>query len=147
MTKEQTLESIQNAKKYHEIQMEKISGLIYGKVITDPTAVSKRECNFGHWLYSEEAHLRDILGAQFFESIEKTHGKWHEQYYKIYEIFYQKPKKGLISKMLKRDKVKQLEIDKAKLYYVELKQCTNELLNYMAISERRVLALSESKFQ
>ena len=147
MTREQILESIQNARKYHEMQMEKIRGLVSGKKIEDPTAVSKRECAFGKWIYEDEQYLRDILGAQFYESIEMQHAKWHEQYYKIYQIFFTKPKKGLLAKVLKQNKISQLELDKARLYYVELRQCTEELLKFITSSERRVMALSDSKFQ
>ncbi|MCD6258496.1 MAG: CZB domain-containing protein [Helicobacteraceae bacterium] len=146
MTKQQTLDSIQTARKYHEVQMQKISALVSGKTIVDPTSVSKRECAFGQWIYDEEKHLRVILGSQFYEAIEQLHGKWHEQYYKIYEIFFTKPKNGLFSKVLKLNKVSMLELDKAKLYYAELQQNTQELLKMMSISERRVMALSDSKF-
>ena len=148
MTREQTVESIQKAKKYHELQMQKIEALVYGKDITDPTAVSKRECNFGKWLYEDESHLKAVLGAQFYEKIEMLHGKWHEQYYKIYEIFFTKPaKKGLIAKVFNQNKVSPLDMDKAKLYYAELKENTENLFQAILACERRVMALSESKFQ
>ncbi|MDY0121086.1 MAG: CZB domain-containing protein [Sulfurimonas sp.] len=147
MTKQQTLESIQTARKNHEVQMQKINALVSGKTIVDPTSVSKRECTFGKWLYEDEKYLREILGAQFYETIEQLHGKWHEQYYKIYEIFFTKPKPGLLSKVLKLNKVSMLEQDKAKLYYAELQQNTQELLNMMSVSERRVMALQDSKFK
>ena len=147
MTKQQTLDAIQTAKKYHEVQMEKINALVSGKSVVDPTAVSKRECELGKWIYDDEEHLRDILGAQFYENIERLHGKWHEQYYKIYEIFFIKPKQGLLSKLFKQDEISQLERDKAKLYYAELKQNTEELLKIITSSQRRVNALSESKFE
>ena len=147
MTKQQTLESIQTARKNHEVQMQKINALVSGKTIVDPTSVSKRECAFGKWLYEDEKYLREILGAQFYETIEQLHGKWHEQYYKIYEIFFTKPKAGLLSKVLKLNKVSMLEQDKAKLYYAELQQNTQELLNMMSVSERRVMALQDSKFK
>lgn len=147
MTKQQTLDSIQTARQNHETQMEKINALVSGKTIVDPTSVSKRECAFGKWIYDDAQHLREILGAQFYEKLESLHGKWHEQYYKIYEIFFTKPKPGLLFKVLKLNKVSPLEMDKAKLYFAELQQNTQDLLNMLSISERRVMALSDSKFK
>jgi hypothetical protein len=39
-----------------------------------------------------------------------------------------------------------LELDRAKLYYSELEETTEELLKALGSSERRIGALKESKF-
>ncbi|MBU1989248.1 CZB domain-containing protein [bacterium] len=147
MDKAKTLESIQNARRSHEAQMAKIETLIAGKSIDDPTAVSKTKCGFGMWLYAEENHVKEILGSQFYNNLESLHAQWHNDYFRIYQIFFkEEKKKGFFSKFLPFNKVDQMEIDKAKLYFSELQVLTNELLHALGSSERRISALNESKF-
>ena len=146
MTKNQTLDSFKIAKKYHELQMVKIGTLISGRDVIDLASYYKEDCNFGRWIYENEAHLRKILGAHFYETLEQVHEKWHEEYQKIYEIIFSKPKRGEISKNPKKNKVTQMDLDKAAFYYTELKLCSQKLLKTMVSSERRIMALSEAMF-
>jgi len=146
MNKENALNAIHEAKKAHELQMEKIEATINGKDIQNPTAVVRTECSFGRWLYDENNHIKEILGLQFFTNLEVAHTKWHNEYMKIYDIFFEGRKKAFFSDKLKPKKVSEMDLDKAKLYYVELKETTDELLRAIASSERRLSALSESKF-
>jgi len=148
MTKQEMLDSIENAKKTHLEQMHKIRSVINGKKIENPTALSKRECECGIWFYSHEKVMKDILGAQLFERLDKNHEQWHVEYFNIYNIFFKKEqkKRGLLSKVLKRDKIDSLTIDKAKLYYSELERSTDELLKVSESASRRVAALKDAKF-
>jgi hypothetical protein len=43
-------------------------------------------------------------------------------------------------------KIDEMELDKVKLYFSELKVTTKELLKILGSSERRISALPESKF-
>lgn len=148
MDKEATIESIQKARQVHGEQMSKIAALISGQSIQDPTALSQRECLFGQWFYGNEEHLKRILGMQFFTKLEENHSQWHKQYHKIYTIFFsaKSKKQGFFSKIVGANKVSPLELDKAKLYYAELKDNTEELVKIMMACERRIGALSDSKF-
>ncbi len=147
MNKEKTLESIQNARKAHLSQMDKIEAAIDGKSIEEPTALAKTKCAFGQWLYADENHLRDIMGSLFYENIEVLHAKWHSEYLRIFEILFKGEKKGFFSKILGTPKVDEMQMDRVKLYYSELKATTEELLKALASSQRRISALSESKFK
>ena len=147
MTKAQTLESVKKAREAHLLQMDKIEAVIEGKKIENPTAVSKKECDFGHWIYDESNNVKGLIGIQFYEKLDAKHEQWHMEYFKIYNIFFKEKKKGLFSKLLGRNSVDPLELDKAKLYYSELKATTEELLKVLGSAERRLEALSESKFR
>ncbi len=100
MDKEKTLASIQNARRAHEAQMSKIKATINGERVENPTAVSKTKCDFGIWLYDDENHLRNILGSLFYDNMEVLHGKWHSEYLRIFEIFFQEQKKVFLQKYL-----------------------------------------------
>lgn len=146
MDKAKTLESIQNARRAHEAQMAKIKDAIRGNKVDNPTVVSKTKCDFGKWLYDDENHLRDILGSFFYDNMETIHAKWHSEYFRIFDIFFKEEKKSFFAKILGSSKTSEMELDKAKLYYSELEETTQELLKALGSSERRIGALQESKF-
>ncbi|MBU1659324.1 CZB domain-containing protein [bacterium] len=147
MDKDHTIESIQNARKAHESQMEKIALLIEGKAVENPTAVSQTKCEFGKWLYSDDHHIKQILGSQFYDNIETLHSRWHVEYVRIFNIVFKEEKKSFLSKFLGVQKLDPMTLDKVKLYHSELNVTTSELLKALASSERRIMALPESKFR
>lgn len=146
MDKAQSLEAIQNARRAHELQMKKIVAVINGEKVDNPTAVNKTQCDFGKWFYAEDGRLPKLLGALFYNELEVLHAKWHMEYVRLFEIFFQNKKQGFFSKVLGTNKVSDMDLDRAKLYYSELETTTNELLKALGVSERRLGALNESLF-
>lgn len=146
MDKSKSLTAIESARKSHELQMAKIEALISGKDVENPTAVAKTQCEFGKWLYNQDNRVKEILGTQFYTEIETLHGKWHNEYLRVFEIFFKDKKPKFFSIFTGASKIKVMDLDKAKFYYSELKVTTNELLRVLASSQRRILALSDSKF-
>ena len=148
MNKEEMLKSLENAKKLHITQMQKIDSLLRGETIENPTAVGKTECEYGQWFYGNKEQVLPILGAQLYERIDKLHEEWHFGYARIFNIFFKDKdkKQGLFSKLLGGSKADSLDIDKGKLYYAELADVTKGLLSATDIAIRRVGALNESKF-
>jgi len=147
MNKEETLKALEDAKRSHIEQMGKIVQLLSKKQILDPTPLNKKECEFGKIFYGNRETFYTILGAQFYEKLDFLHERWHKDYAKINVLFFQENKNGLFSKLLGANKIDPLAYDKAKLYYVELKSITDELLRVLDISLRRVEALNDSKFK
>ena len=148
MDKEKTVEAIVNARKAHETQMKKIVALLKGKEVDNPTAVLKTECDFGKWLYADDSNLKELLGSLFYTNLENLHARWHIEYSRLFEIFFKNKKKaGFFSKIFGSDKVEDMELDKAKVYYSELEATTKELIQVIASSQRRIEALREDKFK
>ena len=147
MRKDEMIAAINNAKEVHLEQMKKIKAEIAGKDIENPTPLGKMECECGLWFHANEKIMKDILGLQLFERLDRNHEQWHKDYENIYNLFFkEEKKKGFLSKIMTSSKKNMLKIDKAKLYYSELKKDTEELLNTSDIALRRVAALNESKF-
>ena len=147
MTKDQMLDAIENAKTVHMQQMQKIESEIAGKKIDNPTALGKMDCACGVWFHANEAVMKEILGLQLFERLDEKHEQWHKDYASIYNIFFKKEeKKGLLSKIIGSSSSDSMKIDKAKLYYSDLKKDTQELLKVSDSALRRVAALNDSKF-
>ncbi|MEA3228057.1 MAG: CZB domain-containing protein [Campylobacterota bacterium] len=146
MDKNTTLEGLAKVKKYHEAQMLKIEKLLDGGTVETPTPITKTQCDFGVWLYAQENHLEEIVGERFYKDIEDAHADWHLEYIKVYNIFFKENKKGFFSNLIGNNKIDPLEIDKAKMYYHELQDYSKKLLGALAISERRLNAICETKF-
>ena len=148
MNRNETLEAIAKARSSHESQMTKIENLIAGEEVASPTALPKTQCAFGKWLYAKENHLEEILGSLFFNNLETKHAQWHSEYIRVHDIFFkEEKKKGFFSNLLGSKKIDDLEIDKAKLYFTELSVTTKELLAVLSSCERKVSAMSDSKFE
>jgi hypothetical protein len=146
MDKNETLKSILAAKKAHIDRMNKVKSRLDGVSEDELVLVSKQECGFGIWFYSDE-RLKRMLGTQFYENLETLHTKWHIEYQKLYELCYEnRNKKGLFSKLVGNNKVSKMVIDKAKLYYSDLEITTGELIKAIDSSYRRLNALNESYF-
>jgi|FLOH01.1.fsa_nt_gi hypothetical protein len=146
MNKEQALVDIHEAKHALVVQMRKMEDLIGGMDVPNPIAAAKEKCEFGKWLYSYDNHMREILGEQFYKRLEVLHKKWFVDYMKIFDMFVHEDEKTFLSKLLHGGNISSLNLDKAKLYFLELKETTTELLVALDKSERRLNALNESKF-
>ena len=146
MNKEETIDALQRAREAHLEQMDKIASLIEGKDVDNFTPVSKMKCQFGQWLYGDTQRMKSILGVQFYENLDTTHEAWHMQYAKIHAIFANGKKEGLFSKIFATHKIDPLDLERAKVYYKDLEQTTKDLLRLLDANQRRVQALSPSKF-
>ena len=147
MTKSQTLQAIEKVKLSHIEQMQKIELMLRGVSVENPTTVSKMKCEFGEWLYGENsAFIANILGAQFYEQLDREHEAWHIEYAKIYTLLFQKKQEGFFTKVFFSNKPDILAIDKAKTYYMELESTTKQLLKILEKSTRRISAINASKF-
>jgi len=151
MDKIQTLKLIDKIKASHERQMHKLELLMSDKDVDSIAPLAKTECELGKLMYSNEDALRRVVGSLFYEKLDVIHEKWHNEYSNIFNIFneyvqYKSTHKGLFSKLIGGKKVSDMDIDKAKLYYSELKLTTQELLHIIDVSRRRIAALAETKF-
>lgn len=147
MKKAVVLRELENTKRVHIEQMEKIELLLEGYFITEPTELAKTDCEFGRLFYGNKDDFLPLIGAQFFHKIDLLHEKWHNEYANVYEIFYKVRDQGIFSKLRGTHKIKQVEYDKANMYYSRLNKTTTQLLRMLDISIRRVSSLNDSKFK
>jgi len=140
MSKAEVLEKIKNAKNAHNANMKKALLLSEGIPLEgDPVPVGFRECAFGKWLYGDEAQVRRALGEAQYSEIETLHKAWHDEYNKIYDVYYKDGKKGFLGKLFGgRPKLSELEREKAKNYCGDLKEITWSLTKKMEAIEKRV---------
>lgn len=103
-----------------------------------PVAVNHKECDFGKWLYGNEANLKAAAGYAVYDEIETLHREWHEEYAKIYKLYYEDTKQGVFSKMLGVGrKMSELDQEKAKAYLDDMKKITWSLTKKLESLEKR----------
>ena len=143
--KNRMIEALKNARKSHKLQMGTISSMINGDKVTEKLELDKNKCEFGKWLYNDTNRVKSILGSQFYAILDDEHTRWHSECQKISDILAVE-KKGVISKLLGSEKPDHMRFEKAEIYYAQLELKTEELLKILTSSERRLVALHESKF-
>jgi len=142
--KEQYIQNTHQAKNNIEKEMVKLELALNGTQVDEVKLSNKFECDFGQWFH-QAYHLKEIFGPQLYEKIDFLHSEWHSIYGKIYAIYFQEKKKGFFSKLLHKEP-SELEKDKARAYYDDLKKLAAELEKTLEVCERRLSALGESKF-
>lgn len=149
MQKETIVKNIEKARKSHLTQLQKAQFLVRGMPLdVEPTALSKYKCLFGSWLYGDEAFIKKALGASFFSEIEALHSQWHDEYQKIYQIYYVDSGKGLLSKLLgKKAKISSLDQDRVQTYLTELDRTTQALIKKIDLMKRRINSLPAGQFE
>ncbi|MHC3994073.1 hypothetical protein ACXWTF_04545 [Thiomicrolovo sp. ZZH C-3] len=141
MKKNDALQVVAQAKKLQNGEMQKVM-LMVKKIPLDGDAVatSYLECGVDKTLREDEEGLKKLVGASLIEEIEALHKAWHDEYYKIYEL-YQK-EKGLVSKLFGgQPKLSELDQEKANSYSSDLKELTRKIINRLEAAEGRLKLL------
>ncbi len=147
MNREESVKAVLKVKEYHEDMISNIRGLVNGRDVEILPPVAKTKCTLGLWLYNPENRVKDILGLIFYEKIDALHEKWYDEYINIYNIFNKKEKKSFLSKIMGSNKIKMMDMDRAKAYYADLEITTEKILTELDKSHRRFLALSNASFE
>ncbi|MEA1918741.1 MAG: hypothetical protein U9N52_02785 [Campylobacterota bacterium] len=143
MTKESILESIENIKQTHRLNLKYIDFCIKGLPLKErPIALHHTECSVHQWINGEEVALIKGLQDDILREITLLHEQWHEEYAKIYAIHYPEgKKKGLLGKLFKKKKeLTPMELEKAKAYYNDLQNTSALLIKKLDSLIRRVNA-------
>lgn len=140
MSKETAMEALKNAKAAHKRNMQKVLLLSEGMPLQgDAVAVDHESCEFGKWLYGDP-NAEKAMGGILFPEIEKLHRHWHEEYHRIYEIYYEgRNKPGMMSKLFgSRPKLTADEKEEMLSLVDELKEMTWTLTKKLETAERRL---------
>ena len=148
MTKQEMIDAIETASQIHKDQMQKVRIIVKGEDVDEPTPLGKMECACGQWFYGNKEIMIKIFGHQLFERLDKLHTQWHEEYAKIYEIYFehQKRKEGEIGKLFFQN-LSEKQRDELHTYYKALKEVTQSLMDVTQSALRRVHALQNAKFE
>ena len=152
MEKRDVVEHLRAAKAAHIKWVQKAKLLINGlDVEEDNIPVDATECKFGKWFYSEGQILNSLssIPSKEIDSIEELHSKLHDEYLKIFNIYFNKVKAGLLCKIfgLKRRNVTDEEHRLARDFYDSLEIISKDLLKEINILEKKLIAVSEEEIK
>lgn len=151
MKKEDVLEHLRAAKSAHIKWVQKAKLLINGVEIEQGAIpVDSTECNFGKWFYSDGQILNSLSNnpMECMQNIEKLHFDLHDQYLKIFNIYFSKEKQtGFFAKLFgfKRKEISKAEHELAETYYRGMEDISKQLLDEINRLERRLIAIPEEK--
>jgi hypothetical protein len=143
-----TLRLLSDAKKGHVSWVHRAQLLIDGLPIDkDAVPLSCRDCEFGQWFYEHGQKLSVLGNVPYLNEIEKVHFDTHDQYMKIYRIYFAKNSRSLLSKLLSsKKKISDEDKELAKEHFKKLQIASNQLLNLISKLEYRLSAIPESNF-
>jgi hypothetical protein len=146
MTKSEVLEKIVSARKILQSDLQKVLLLAKGVPLAgDPVPVGCKECAFDKLLRERETEFKNIIGHSFFAEIEALHKQWHEDYSKIYELYYHHGK-GFFSKLIGgKPKWTELEREHAQAYSADLKVSTWKIVHMLDMLESRIKKMHEGE--
>lgn len=148
MDKSEYLEILQQTKKHQSAQLFKIQSVI-GKILPRNSLdfLKIEDGDMGKLLYENKEQTLRVLGSIFYEELESIHRTWCDEFMKIYYIYFNSEKQGLIASIFNKKEVVAFDIDKALAYYDDLEQTTQEMAQSIDKIYKRLNALPNSKFE
>jgi hypothetical protein len=148
MDKAVTLQLLGEAKKAHIKWVQRAKLLIEGLPIDEGAIpLSSTDCVFGLWFYGEGQKLNALGNMTCLSEIEKAHFVLHDQYMKIFKIYFADNDRSFFSKIFSsKKKISDQEKDMAKEHFSKLQASSEEVLNHITKLERRLYAIPQSSF-
>lgn len=148
MDKAVTLQLLGDAKKAHVKWVQRAKLLIEGLPIDEGAIpLSCTDCNFGQWFYGEGQKLNALGNMACLSDIEKAHFTLHDQYTKIFKIYFSDNDRSFFSKLFSsKKKISEEEKEMAKEHFIKLQAASDEVLDHLARLERRLYAIPQSSF-
>ena len=152
MERKDIVEHLRAAKAAHIKWVQKAKLLINGLDVQEGAIpVDATECKFGKWFYSEGQILHSLtnVSPEAIARIEDSHSKLHDEYLKIFNIYFNKSKGGLLCQIfgLKRRNVSDEEYKFGQDYYDILENISKDLLEEINILEKHLIEVSEEEIK
>ncbi len=148
MEKAAILEHLGAAKKAHLKWVQRAKLLIEGLPIDEGAIpLGSTDCKFGQWFYGEGQQLNALGNMGCLTDIEKAHSVLHDQYLKIFKIYFSDDHRSFFSKIFNtKKKISAQDHAEAELWFAKLQATSEELLGYIGKIERRLYAIPQSSF-
>ena len=148
MDKNNILDHLRDAKKSHLKWLQRAKALISNlPVDQDAIPIDFTECMFGRWFYSDGQKIAMLSGIDCIPEIGLKHQTLHDEYIKIFKIYFGDANKSFFSKLFNLKKyISEAEQEIAREYYNNLKLISDDLLNDIEKLEKYIYSLPQSSF-
>ena len=100
MNKNEVLDHLRDAKKAHLKWLQRAKALISNiPVEKDAIPMDYTECMFGQWFYSDGQKIAMMAGMDCIAEIGVKHQALHDEYLKIFKIYFGDANKSFFSKL------------------------------------------------
>ena len=145
MDKDRVLDQLRAAKAAHISWVQKAKLLIEGfEIDKSSIPVNSTECKFGQWFYSDAQKLNALRNnnLECMATVEELHFKLHDDYLKIYKLYYSMENQGFFAKLFgKKKKITEDTIRLGREYFSKMEGVSKELLAEINRLERRVITI------
>lgn len=148
VTKEEVLKSIRSARRAHVKWVERAKALVNGLEVTkEQIPIDVTVCEFGKWFYCDGQILLAIFKEKAVKKLEDKHKELHENYMKIFKIYFDTSNRTLLQKLLKRKKkISATEEQEAINVLSSLEKVSDELISFLNIIEKKINSIDSKQF-
>ena len=148
MDRTEMLDHLKSARRAHVKWLQSAGTLISGRSIEkNEVPVEYTACNFGRWLYSDGQKLAKLDGIDYLEDITKKHQELHEEYRKIYNIYFGQDNRSFLGKLFNsKPKIYYSDQQLAQKHYQKLRDISGDLLSLIELLEKRIGLLPRAVF-
>ena len=148
MDRNEMLDHLKGARRAHLKWVQSAEALISElPVDNNDVPVEYTACNFGRWLYSDGQKLAKLDGIKYLEEIAIKHQELHEEYRKIYNIYFGQDNRSFLGKLFNsKPKINNYDQQLAKKHYQKLKNISEDLLTLIELLEKHIAVLPRAAF-
>jgi hypothetical protein len=137
------LDHIKSARHAHQKWVESARALVSDITVEkNDIPVKHTECHFGRWFYSEGVKLAQLDKLNYIEQIDKKHQELHEEYKKIYNIYFAHDDRSFFGKLFNtKPTIFYSDEQLAKRSFQNLQEISKDLLNLLELLEKHIALL------
>ena len=148
MGKNDCLNELENVKSRLFEQLNSIKYAINSGRHQDNIApLSSENCAFCQMMQDNVEFRSSNMGVTLFNELENLHPSLHDEYNKTVDLLATPQSQGVVSKLIRSNKISALDIEKIKSYYDDTTQTSDKILIMLEKIIRRVQALNESRWE
>lgn len=149
MKKHEIIHKIRLARLAHVQWVQRAKSLVNGIPIKEEDIpLTSDACAFGQWFYSDGQILLAIFNDKSVKELEDMHNELHEEYLKIFKIYFDVSNLNFFSKLLNQGKkVSEDEKKQAQIHVKSLEKISDNLIQKLNIMETKINMAEESVFE
>jgi len=149
MKKNEIVQKIRLARLAHVKWVQRAKSLVNGVPIKEEDIpLTSDACEFGKWFYSDGQILLAIFNERSVKEIEDLHNQLHNEYMKIFSIYFDMSNIGFFARLLSKGKrVSEEEKKRAKSYLNLLEVTSNKLIKKLNIMETKINMVKDGSLE
>lgn len=140
MKKDDIIAQIRAARLAHVQWVQRAKSLVNGlEIHEEDIPLMPDSCIFGKWFYSDGQVLLAIFNEKTVREVEHLHNDLHDEYMKIFKIYFSTSNLSFLEKILKsKKKVSNIDKSQALKHLKNLEKISDQLIKNLNIIETKI---------